>query len=127
MAHKELWLPIIDQLRQMGYRVSTPDLSEVRDWTGLDDQAIAREKGRLVRRHIANIETAKAVLVANFAKNDTENYIGANTFLEMCTALVLEKPIYLYNPVPRQANYEELLALEPIVLDGDLAKIRSVQ
>ena len=127
MAHKILWLPVIDELRQKGYTVSTPELSETHDWSTFSDTEIVHEKGRLVRRHIANIATARCVLVANFDKNGIKNYIGSNSFLEMTVAFVLEKPIYLLNPVPRQDNYEELLALEPIVLDGDLSKIEVIK
>ncbi len=123
MMHKELWAPIIDELREMGYSVSTPDFSETRDWTGLSNARLMHEKGKLVRRHIANIEKASVVLVANFDKNGIENYIGGNVLLEMGAGFVFEKPIYLLNPIPGQDNYEEILALEPIVIDGDLSRI----
>lgn len=123
MAHKAQWLPIIDELRAAGYTVSTPDLSESVDWSGMSDEQAIIEKGRLVRRHFANIERAKVVLVANFEKNGTEGYVGTNTLLEMGTGFVLEKPIYLYNPVPQQHGREEILALEPIVIHGDISKI----
>lgn len=123
MAHKAQWLPIIDELRAAGYTVSTPDLSESVDWSGMSDEQATIEKGRLVRRHFANIERAKVVLVANFEKNGTEGYVGTNTLLEMGTGFVLEKPIYLYNPVPQQHGREEILALEPIVIHGDISKI----
>lgn len=123
MAHKDLWLPVIEELRAMGFSVSTPDLSEKNDWSSFSDEEIIQEKGRLVRRHIANIERAKVVLAMNHDKRGVENYIGSNTFLEMGVGFVLEKPIYLYNPVPKQDNYEEILALEPTVLGGDLSKI----
>ena len=121
MAHMSQWLPVI------GYSVSTPDLTEKTDWSKISDADTIVQKGRLVRRHIANISTAKAVLIANFEKNGIENYIGSNTFLEMGAAFIFEKPIYLLNPVPHQANREELLALEPIVISGDLSKIKERQ
>ncbi len=124
IAHKELWLPIIDELRTMGYSVSTPDLSERHDWSSYSDEEVIRNKGRLVRRHIANIERSKVVLAMNYDKHGIDNYIGSNTFLEMGIGFFLEKPIYLYNPVPKQDNYEEILALEPIILKGDLTKIK---
>ena len=127
MAHMSQWLPVIDELRKMGYSVSTPDLTEKTDWSKISDADTIVQKGRLVRRHIANISTAKAVLIANFEKNGIENYIGSNTFLEMGAAFIFEKPIYLLNPVPHQANREELLALEPIVISGDLSKIKERQ
>lgn len=75
----------------MGLSVSTPDLTEALvDWSKLDEADIVGRKGRLIRRHTANIETARCVLVANFAKNGIDNYIGANTFLEMVVAFSFE-------------------------------------
>ena len=62
-------------------------------------------------------------MVVNFDKNGIENYIGGNVFLEMGAGFVFEKPIYLLNPIPKQDNYEEILALEPIIIGGDLSKI----
>lgn len=123
MAHKDEWLKVIDELRGMGLTVSTPDLSETYDWSSLADEEIIREKGRLIRRHFANIAKAKVVLIANYEKNGIDNYIGSNSFLEMGAGFAFEKPIYLLNPVPKQDNYEEILALEPIVIDGDLSRI----
>ena len=123
MAHKAQWLPIIDELRRAGYRVSTPDLSESVDWSNISDEQVIVEKGRLVRRHFANIERALVVLVANFEKNGVEGYIGTNTLLEMGAGFVFEKPIYLYNPVPQQHGREEILALEPMVLHADLSRM----
>lgn len=127
MAHKALWLPLIDDLQDMGFSVSTPELSESIDWSTFSDEDIIREKGRLIRRHIANIETAKAVLIANFDKHGVKNYVGSNTFLEMSVGFLLEKPIFLLNPVPKQDNYEELLALEPVVIHGDLSRLTDEQ
>ena len=46
-----------------------------------------------------------------------ENHIGGNTFLEMAFACVLNKPIYLLNPIPELSYTSELEAMEPIVLD----------
>ena len=123
MAHKSLWSPIIEELRSKGFSVSTPEMGETVDWSSFSDKEIIREKGRLIRRHIANIGAAQCVLIANFDKNGIENYIGSNSFLEMGAGFIFEKPIYLLHPIPRQDNYEEILALEPIVLNGDLSKI----
>ena len=123
MVHMPLWLSVISRLRDMGFSVSTPELSEPIDWSSMDDEETIRQKGRLVRRHFANIAEAKVVLVCNYEKNGIENYIGSNSFLEMSAGFIYGKPIYLLNDVPRQNNREEILALEPIILNGDLSKI----
>lgn len=123
MSQSKQWIPVIHRLRKMGYRVSVPDLIEQTDQKTMSDAQAIAQKGWLVRRHIANIMNAKVVLIANYDKGTVKNYVGANSFLEMTTGFVYEKPVYLLNPVPFQDNREELLAMAPIVLNGDLSKI----
>lgn len=124
MAHAAEMEKVIAELRQMGLSVSTPEMSEKKfDWQQASDAEIAVHKGRLVRRHFANIARAKAVLVCNYDKNDTANYIGTNTLMEITAAFAYEKPIFLLNPVPHQNGREEMLAMEPVVIKGDLAKL----
>ena len=75
--------------------------------------------------HFAKIRESDAVLVCNYTKKGIENYIGANTFLEMGHAYALEKPIYVLNKLPDQPFInDELKAFGVIELDGDLAKIK---
>jgi len=102
--------------------VATPELSETRDWPTFSDDEIIKTKGWLIRRQIANIAKAKAVLIANYYKNGVDNYIGSNTFLELGVGFIYAKPLYLLNEVPKQDNREEILALEPIVLNGDIER-----
>jgi hypothetical protein len=71
---------------------------------------------------IANL--SDAVLVLNFDKNDVKNYIGGNTLMEMGMAYVLDKKIFLLNPIPEVTYTEEIKSLEPIVINGDLDLIR---
>lgn len=120
MSHKEQWIKVVEELREQGLSVSTPDLSESEDWSSLSDEEIIHKKGWLIRRHFANIATAKSVLICNYDKNDTKNYLGSNSFLEMGAAFIYGKPVYLLNGIPMQANREEILALDPVVLAGDL-------
>ena len=49
--------------------------------------------------------------------------MGVILFLEMAFACVLNKSIYLLNPIPELSYTSELEAMEPIVLDEDLGKI----
>ena len=42
----------------------------------------------------------------------------------MGMAFALNKPIYVYNPLPEeQANYHEIIGLKPVVIDGDISNI----
>ncbi len=120
MAHKSKWLHIVDTLRSHDLVIATPDLSEETDWSALNDNQIIERKGWLVRRHLANIAAAKAVLICNYEKKGVDNYIGSNCFLEMGAAFIYGKPLYILNGIPNQDNREELLALAPVVLNGEI-------
>jgi hypothetical protein len=61
----------------------------------------------------------------NITKKDIENYVGANTFLEIGFAHYIEKKIYFLNPIPNQLYIiDELQTIEPIILNGDLGKLQ---
>lgn len=71
------------------------------------------------------MQDGDAILVVNLDKHGTSNYIGANTFLEVGWAHVLEQQVYLLNPVPDQPYIAtELAATRPIVINGDLSLIQ---
>lgn len=78
----------------------------------------------LIRAHFKKIEKSDAVLVLNYTKGKIKNYIGGNTLMEMGYAFYLGKRIYLLNPIPNQSYKEEIIAMEPIVINGDLVKIK---
>ena len=93
---------------------------------------LSREEGAekkknhdLIRKHYYKIQESDAILVVNEEKNGVKNYIGANTLIEMAFAYVLNKKIYLLNEIP-DSEYllEEVRAMEPIVLNGNLNKIQ---
>lgn len=77
-----------------------------------------------IREHWRVIQESEVVLILNYDKNNIPNYIGGNSFLEMGFAYILNKPIYLLNPIPAMPFYEtEIIAMKPVILDGDLTKI----
>lgn len=77
----------------------------------------------LIRKYYHEIEQADAILVLNLSKNSVANYIGGNAFLEMGFAHILNKPIYLLNPIPNMLYRDEIMAMNPIVLNGDISLI----
>lgn len=79
----------------------------------------------LIKGYYNEINQADAVLVINKGKGGVQGYIGGNSFLEIGFAHVLEKKIYCLNPLPNDLPvfYEELVAMQPIILDGDLSKM----
>ncbi|HLD77495.1 MAG TPA: hypothetical protein VJB16_00555 [archaeon] len=82
------------------------------------------EKRNALEGHFRKVGWADAILVLNYEKKGVPGYVGANTLIEMGLALYLKKKIFLLNPVPEQGSTEELLGMQPIVLDGDLTKVR---
>ena len=76
------------------------------------------------RAHYAKICEADTLLVCNFTKKGIENYIGANTFLEMGYAYALKKPVYVLNQLPDQPYInDELKAFGAVELKLNLGAI----
>lgn len=69
------------------------------------------------------IKLCDAILVANYDKKGIKDYVGGSVFLEIGFAHVMNKKVYLLNPIPKVSYKDEILAMQPIVLEGDLSKI----
>ena len=76
-----------------------------------------------IRRWHDVIEKSDAILVANYDKKGIKNYIGGNSFLEIGFAYVMDKKVYLMNPIPDVPYKDEILSMQPVIIDGDLSKI----
>ena len=85
------------------------------------ERKIARD---LIRQHHSYIANSDAILVLNYEKRGIKNYIGGNTFLEMGFAFVLGKKLYMLHGSPEiDLIQEEILAMQPVVLDGDISNL----
>lgn len=78
----------------------------------------------LIRKYYAIIESADAVLIANYNKGSVKNYIGGNSFLEAGFAHILGKKLYFMNDIPEMIYSDELYAFQPIILNGNLSQIK---
>ena len=90
----------------------------------LDSSSYATWKGGMLRTNSDIVEYHDGVLVLNFSKNGTDNYIGGSTFLEAFKAFELQKKLYLYNPIPDGMLRDEIIGLDPVVINGDLGLIK---
>jgi hypothetical protein len=71
------------------------------------------------------MQGADAVLVLNLDKNGIKNYVGGNTLMEVGFAHVLNQKIFMWNPIPDMPSCKsELEAVNPIIIDGDISKIK---
>ncbi len=81
-------------------------------------------KEKAMRSHFDKVGWSDAILVLNENKNGIDGYVGANTLLEMGLAFHQGKKIYLSNKIPEISYKEEILGMKPVVLHGDITKIK---
>ena len=119
---------IKSELEEYGHQVSMPNsydmpmLEEFMKKKGLE--AHVQWKTEMLKRDKQNIAPNDALLVLNFEKNKQLNYIGGATFLEIFRAWEMNKKLFLYNPIPDNIFKDELIGMNPIVLNGDLTKVK---
>jgi diphthamide synthase subunit DPH2 len=80
-------------------------------------------KDDVINLYYKKIKEMDAILILNLEKNGIKGYIGGNTFLEMGFAHVLNKKIFLLNPISEMGYEDEIVAMKPVILNGDLDKI----
>lgn len=126
-------VPLIKkELEEMGFEVVLPncyDRPTMENEMHLKGQKEHSEfKKKMYKQSAENIGKVDAVLVLNFTKLQStrmlENYIGGATFLEMYEACIQGKKIFLYNPIPLGILCDEICGFDPIVVGGDLQKIK---
>lgn len=125
---------LADALEARGFEVEIPPTSRLILAGEVTVEQIKAEKASgtfseratkvdAIRRYWKIIQTVDAVLIANYSKKGVAGYIGGNTFLEIGFAHVLEKQIYLLNPIPDMMYADEIKTMLPTVIHGDVSKI----
>lgn len=125
--HKEM-KTVKEKLESYGFTVLAPDeLDNLKNnesyMTNDEDRINAKIEYDFIREHFKKVEAASAILILNYPKKGIDGYIGGNTFLEMGYAFGLGKTVYLLNPIPQMDYYTEMVAIQPIILNGDLTLI----
>ena len=120
----DMSLSVKKELEKLGHTVLWP-LGMERRLKGIPHTKEPVIHGRAIRLHYRKIKKADAVLMVNEEKNGIKNYIGGNTLIEMGFAYVLKKKIYLLNPIPEGVSWkEEIVAMQPVVLEGNLKLLK---
>ncbi len=128
MHHSEKMLEVKDQLEKMGHEVICSKF--VNEFIGHNDEK--KEEIKLEQKYNQDairefwfvMQDLDAVLALNLDRKGIKNYIGGNTFLELGFAHVLNKKIFLYNPIPDIHFYDtEIKAMQPVIINGDLSVI----
>ena len=89
-----------------------------------DEKWVWDRKAEAVMAHFEKVVWSDVILVTNYDKNNIKGYIGGNTLMEMGLAFFLKKKIYLLNELPELSYKEEILAVKPIIINGELSKIK---
>jgi len=119
--------PIKEELERLGHEVTLPNSYDApfkeEEMKLEGKEAHAEWKGAMMKKQIPKIEANDAVLALNFEKKGQQNYIGGATFMEIIQAWERNKGIYLYNPIPDSSFKDELTAMNPTILYGNLEMI----
>jgi len=122
-------MEIKKQLEKLGHEVEAPhNFHLYADGTfspeTRKESTEKKMKDDLIRQYFNEIKDSDAILAINYDKHGIKNYIGGNTFLEIGFAHVLNKKVFLLNPVPDMLYSDEILAMEHIVINNDFTKIK---
>jgi hypothetical protein len=119
---------IKNDLEARGHIVTVPncfdDPMKEEEMKQLGPEAHREWKAGMIRLQREKILANDGILVLNFEKNGQPNYIGGATFLEIYQAFDLGRRIFLYNPLPENTFTDELRAMSPIVIHGDLDRVQ---
>jgi hypothetical protein len=116
------------ELEKLGHQVSMPNSydepmkEEEMKKKGLE--AHVQWKEEMLRKDKQNIEPNEGILVLNLLKNGQPNYIGGATFLEIYKAWEMNKKLFLYNPIPDNIFKDELIGMNPVIINKNLNKIK---
>jgi hypothetical protein len=117
-----------DQLEAAGHMVTLPNSfdnpMQEEDIKSMTPEKHQAWKADMLRLQVEKVASNDAILVMNMDKNDQKNYIGGSTFLEIFKAWELGKKIFLYNEIPEGMLKDELVGMGPVVLCGDLSKLK---
>lgn len=116
------------ELQQRGHVVEIPEgvkKDELRNRTNVSSSEKANDKIKfdLIRRYFEKIKQHDAVLIVNPERKGIKGYIGGNTLIEMAFAHVLGKKLFVLYPLPEMSYTSEMLAMQPLLLNGDLKKL----
>lgn len=82
-----------------------------------DIETFNRIKAKLSHENMRLVEQCDALYIVNEDHRGIYGYIGGNSFLEMCIAFYLSKPIYIAQEFSNNLPYsEEVLSFQPIII-----------
>ena len=114
-------------LEKKGFEVELPFFDKTANYKIWDTNEAIRVKLKhdILKENNKFMIRNDFVLVFNkFEKNKIKSYIGGNTLLEMGFAYVAGKKIFLFSKIPSCSYESEIVAMKPLILNGDLDLIK---
>lgn len=123
MAFYDVMLRISEKLKKSGIPIVLPK-EESEEKESLSKEEFSDFKKRVSSQYLSKIRenSTYGILVVNQEKKGLDNYIGANTLVEISMAFCWGRPIYLYNDFYEPIK-EELLAWQVISIQGNLDRL----
>jgi hypothetical protein len=115
----EVKMPPTELIDEQGKAMPMKQYYAIRKQASDDMEWVWDKKGEAIKNHFDKIIWSDAALILNYDKNDIDNYIGPNTFLEIGLAFHAKKKIFLLNPMPEVIYKEEMLGMKPTIINGD--------
>lgn len=121
-------LELRNELVKFGHEVVLPrhteEYAEMNTLEHVHNESVKNKiNNDLIRDYYNEIALNDSVLIVNSDLNGVKGYIGGNSFLEMGFAHVLNKKIFLLNEIPEIIYRDELIAMQPVILNEDISKI----
>ena len=125
MSFGKEMLTIKEKLERMGHTVILPENTHAyANGTINIENKLEKMKLDVIRKYFHEIKEVDGILVLNYTKNGIENYVGGNSLIEMAFAHVLNKIIFLLNPIPKMNYSDEIESFFPVVLNGKIEIIK---
>ena len=121
MSFGKEMVSVKEKLEKMGHIVILPENTHAyANGTIKIENKLEKMKLDVIRKYFHEIKEVDAILVLNYTKNGIENYVGGNSLIEMAFAHVLNKKIFLLNPIPKMNYSDEIESFFPVVLNGKI-------
>lgn len=125
MSFAKQILEIKQKLESLNHIVEIPKNTEKYvNGTIKIENKLEKMKLDAIKKYFEKIKTTDAVLIINLDKNNIKNYLGGNSLIEMAFAHVLNKKIFLLNDIPNMNYSDEIEAMKPTIINGNLELIK---
>jgi len=123
------FLEVEKVLKDFGFEVEmAPDVLDCIKNPYLNENEEHCAQRNIIKESMNKQKDCDAIIVLNHPKENIEGYIGANTLIELGISYFLNQKIFLlYPPSSKEKSRAttEITLMNPIILNGDIHKIKN--